>query len=105
MEVYIPNPVEDLSSSIGLHIVTGSHHDKSKSQDEHHQRVALWPTPNIEDFRQWELENATNEAGHDGGRSSERVLLKGARYIGRQRRGHCLLHGIDEINDPDPRTR
>jgi hypothetical protein len=33
------------------------------------------------------------------------VLLKGARYIGRQRRGHCLLHGIDEINDPDPRTR
>ena len=83
-EVYIPNPVEDLSSSIGLHIVTGRHHDKTKSQDEHHQRKALWSTPDIKDFRQRELENATDEAGHNGGRSSERVLLKGTCYVGRQ---------------------
>ena len=50
LEVYIPNPVEDLSSSIGLHIVTGGHHDKTKRQDEHHQREALWSTPDIKDF-------------------------------------------------------
>ena len=82
VEGYIPNPVEDLCCSIGLHIFASCHHDETHTQDEDHQREALWSTPDIENLCQWKLEDAANETRHDRSRSCQRVLFEGAGDIG-----------------------
>lgn len=63
----IPNPIKDLTSSVCLDVVASCHHDQAESETKDHDSEAMRTTPDVKDFRKWELNETANQASHDAG--------------------------------------
>ena len=57
----VSDPVENLGGTIGLNIVTGSHHDEANCQEADHDDKTLWAAPDIENFSEWKLAETAND--------------------------------------------
>lgn len=62
----------------------------------------MWTSPDIENLCERKLGETTNERGHDGGCSNERVVVESGGDVGSESPGGGLLHSIDKVDDPDP---
>lgn len=104
-DAVVSDPVEDLGSSVGLDTVTSSHHDETNGQAEKHGAETLRTTPDIEDLGERELEQTTDQAGHDAGGGRQGVEVEGTGNVRVETGGHAGLEGIDEVEDPDTGDR
>lgn len=97
----IPDPVEDLGSSVSLDILADSHHDQTELHQEEHAGETLWSSPDIKNLRKWYLEDTSNEAGHDRCGCCQRVGRERTGNKWSERASGGRLRSIDKVDAPN----
>lgn len=62
----------------------------------------MWSSPDIDDLREWQFEEAGSELSSDTGGWSQAVGVETRGDPWTQKAGGSLLHSIDEIDEEDP---
>jgi hypothetical protein len=95
------NPIEDLSSGVGLHIVASRHHDQTNDRTGNHEHEALQTAEDVHELGDRQFDDAGDETRDDAGRRCERVFLEVARDERQCSAGNLLSQTVDEEDDED----
>lgn len=95
------DPVDGICGCVHFNVDAGSLHDHAYDDEEDHDDETLTATPDINDFGNSKVADATKDGGHDARDAEETVLIEGGCHIWADRSLDGLQQVVNEGDEPE----